>query len=97
MAVGWIAVRVGLSFALLSTGATHAADIVNAGFEDGWTGWTDGDPIGSATATSDVAHNGDKSVKLTENGAYVSRSIAVQPDITITSIRLTNAMTATVS
>lgn len=33
MAVRWIAVRVVLLFALLSTGATHAADIVNAGFE----------------------------------------------------------------
>jgi len=59
MAVRWIAVRVVLLFALLSTGATHAADIVNAGFEDGWTGWSDGDPTGSATAISNRAHSGD--------------------------------------
>lgn len=42
------------------------------------TGWTDGDPTGSARAISVVAHSGDKSVKLTENGAYVSQTIAVQ-------------------
>ncbi len=82
MAVRCITVRVVLIFALLLTGATHAADIVNAGFEDGWTGWTDGDPTGSATAISDVAHSGDNSVKLIENGAYVSQTIAVQPNTT---------------
>ena len=59
MAICRIAVRVVPLFALLSTGATHAAEIVNSGFEDGWTGWADGDPTGSATAISDVAHSGD--------------------------------------
>jgi len=69
-----------LPVALLSTGAALATEIANPGFEDGWTGWTDGDPTGSATAISDVAHSGGKSVKLTENGAYVSQTVAVQPD-----------------
>ncbi|MEM8682806.1 MAG: polysaccharide lyase family 7 protein [Pseudomonadota bacterium] len=62
-----------------------ATPIVNPGFEAGWTGWTDGDPSGEGTALSDVAHDGDRSVKLTENGAFVSQTIAVQPQ---TSYRL---------
>jgi poly(beta-D-mannuronate) lyase len=82
MAVRWIAVRIVLLLALLSTGATHAADIVNPGFEDGWAGWTDGDPTGSGTALSDVASDGERSVKLTENGAYVAQTVAVQPGTT---------------
>jgi poly(beta-D-mannuronate) lyase len=82
MAVRWIAVRIVLLLPLLSTGATHAADIVNPGFEDGWAGWTDGDPIGSGTALSDVASDGERSVKLTENGAYVAQTVAVQPGTT---------------
>ena len=82
MAVRRIAVPVVLFFALLSTGAMHAADIVNAGFEDGWAGWTDGDPTGSGTALSDVANDGERSVKLTENGAYVAQTVQVQPGTT---------------
>ncbi len=82
IAVRWIAVCVVLLAALLSPGTTHAADIVNAGFEDGWAGWTDGDPTGSGTALSDVANSGERSVKLTENGAYVAQTVAVQPDTT---------------
>ena len=65
--------------ALLSPGAANAAEIVNPGFEDGWAGWTDGDPSGSGTALSDVAHAGAHSVKLTENGTFVAQSVAVQP------------------
>lgn len=65
--------------ALATAPAALAAEVVNPGFEDGWTGWTDGDPTGSATAISDVANSGEKSVKLTENGAYVSQTVAVQP------------------
>ena len=79
MAVRWIDVPVVLLLASLSIGATHAADIVNPGFEDGWAGWTDGDPSGSGTALSEVAHGGTQSVKLTENGAYVAQTVAVQP------------------
>jgi poly(beta-D-mannuronate) lyase len=81
MAVCGIAVRLVLLGTVLLTGGTHAADIVNAGFEDGWDGWTDGDPIGSGTALSDVANTGERSVKLTENGAYVTQTVAVQPGI----------------
>lgn len=60
----------------------HSAEIVNPGFEDGWVGWTDGDPSGSGTALSDVAHSGEQSVKLTENGAYVAQTVAVHPETT---------------
>ena len=59
-----------------------AAEIVNPGFEDGWGGWTDGDPSGSGTALSDVAYSGERSVKLVENGTYVAQTVAVQPDST---------------
>ncbi len=68
----WIAV-------LLTLPAAGSAEIVNPGFEDGWVGWTDGDPSGSGTALSNEAHAGERSVKLTENGAYVSQTVAVQP------------------
>lgn len=61
-------------------GAAHSAEIINPGFEDGWAGWTDGDPSGSGTALSDEAHGGERSVKLTENGAYVAQTVAVQSD-----------------
>ena len=71
---------ISLPVVLLSACAVHAAEITNPGFEDGWTGWTDGDPTGSGTALSDVANNGDQSVKLTENGTYVAQPVAVQPD-----------------
>ncbi len=77
-----IGISVVLLLALLSSGETYAADILNPGFEDDWAGWTDGDPTGSATGISDVAHSGNKSVKLTQNGAYVSQTIAVQPNTT---------------
>ena len=71
-----------LTVALSSTGAAQAAEIVNPGFEDGWAGWTDGDASGSGTALSDVAHEGERAVKLTENGAYVTQTVAVQPGTT---------------
>jgi hypothetical protein len=48
----------------LAACTVHAANIDNPGFEDGWTGWTDGDPSASGTALSDVAHGGVRSVKL---------------------------------
>ena len=82
MAVRWISVPVVLLLALLSTGTTEAAGIVNPGFEDGWAGWTDGDPTGTGTALSDVANGGKRSVKLTENKAYVAQTVAVQPGTT---------------
>ena len=70
------------SMALLVFGSVHAADIVNPGFEDGWTGWTDGDPSDSGTALSGDARSGKQSVKLTESGAYVAQVVSVQPDTT---------------
>lgn len=64
--------------AQLPAGAAQATEISNPGFEEGWAGWTDGDPTGAGTALSDVAHSGEQSIKLTENGTYVAQSVAVQ-------------------
>lgn len=77
----WIAGCVVVSVTMLSAIA-HTAEIVNPGFEDGWAGWTDGDPSGSGTALSDVAHAGERSVKLTEDGAFVAQTIVVDPGTT---------------
>ena len=73
-----VATRIAMTLVLLA-GPGYAAEIINPGFEDGWAGWTDGDPDGSGTALSDVAYGGERSVKLTDNGAYVSQTVAVQP------------------
>lgn len=62
--------------------SAHAVDIANPGFEDGWEGWTDGDPSGSGTAISKKANNGEKSVKLTESSTYAAQVVAVQPQTT---------------
>ena len=64
---------------LLFAAAVHGAEIINPGFEDGWAGWTDSDPSGSGTALSEVAHSGLRSVKLTENGAFVAQTVTVLP------------------
>ena len=76
------AIGTAICASLLSTAAPFAAEIANPGFEEGWTGWTDGDPSGSGTALSDVAHEGQRSVKLTENGAFVAQNVSVQPGTT---------------
>ena len=64
------------------TFSANAVDINNPGFENGWEGWTDGDPSGSGTAISKKANNGEKSVKLTEKSAYAAQVVAVQPNTT---------------
>ena len=75
--------RNGFWFAVLMALPTMGmADIVNPGFEDGWSGWTDGDTSGSGTALSGEAHSGQQSVKLTEKGAYVAQIVSVRPDTT---------------
>ena len=71
--------RIVLVTLLMVSAAASATPIVNPGFEAGWTGWTDGDPSGNGTALSDVAYAGDRSVKLTEDGAYVSQTVAIKP------------------
>lgn len=76
------AIGIALPAALVMANSAYASEIVNPGFEDGWTGWTDGDPSGAGTALSDVAHEGEQSVKLTENKAFVAQTVAVQPDTT---------------
>lgn len=68
----------GMSFAL----SAYAVEINNPGFENGWEGWTDGDPSGSGTALSKKANNGEKSVKLTEKSTYAAQVVAVQPNTT---------------
>ena len=69
-----------LSVGLLSGSAANSVEVINPSFENDWDGWVDGDPTGSATAISDVAHSGSKSVKLTQNGAYVTQIVAVTPN-----------------
>lgn len=68
----------GLSVAV----SASAVDIANPGFEQGWEGWTDGDPSGSGTAISKKANNGEKSVKLTEKSTYAAQVVSVQPNTT---------------
>ena len=77
--------RVTIRAALLRalwTPVAQAGEITNPGFEDGWTGWSDGDPTGTATALSDVAHTGTSAVKLTEDKAFVAQTVAVEPGAT---------------
>ncbi len=67
-----------LAVAISVAGTAAANPISNPGFEDGWNGWSDGDPSGNGTALSDVAHSGTRSVKLIENGAFVSQLVSVE-------------------
>mgnify|MGYP003643658273 CR=1 FL=1 len=78
----WRRIAFRLAVTVLAAGQVYAADIINPGFEDGWSGWTDGDPTGTATALSDVAHGGARSAKLSGNGAFVAQTVAVQPGTT---------------
>lgn len=65
---------------LLFVISAYAVDINNPGFENGWEGWTNGDPSGSGTAISKKVNSGEKSVKLTEKSTYVAQVVAVQPN-----------------
>ena len=67
-----------LTFHVLAVSSLYAADILNPGFENGWQGWTDNDPSGSGTSISDVANNGESSVKLSEKSVYVAQIVNVQ-------------------
>ena len=73
---------IAMSVVLLTAGQARAAEMVNPGFEEGWDGWSDGDPSGTGTALSDVAHSGEQSVKLSEEGAFVAQTVAVRPGTT---------------
>ena len=77
---------IGLGLMVLSifTSATAAPGselmpIVNPSFEEGWAGWTDGDPTGIGTSISGEAHSGAKSVKLSVTSTYVAQVIQVRP------------------
>ena len=73
----------GLLFAAYaSCTSAFAIELVNPGFEQGFEGWTDGDPTGAGTAISNDAHTGDKSVKLTEKSTFVTQVVPVQPGAT---------------
>ena len=74
----WVTARLFLPSVLLFTCIADSAEIANPGFENGWDGWTDGDPSGTGTALSQEANSGTQSIKLTENGAYVAQVVAVQ-------------------
>jgi len=77
-AAGYAFLLCGLSAAFSS----DAVEIANPGFEDGWEGWTDGDPSGSGTAISGKSNNGEKSVKLTEKSSFAAQVVAVEPNTT---------------
>jgi poly(beta-D-mannuronate) lyase len=74
------AITFALPVALFSTEILGATEISNPGFEDGWTGWARSVQASDAIAISDVSHSGEKSAKLTQNGAYVSQGVAVEPN-----------------
>lgn len=57
-----------------------SSELINAGFENGWEGWMDGDPSGSGTSISNKANSGEKSVKLTEEGSFVTQMVALEPN-----------------
>lgn len=69
-----------LLLGLFAASSASATDITNPGFEDGWEGWTDGDPSGSGTAISKKANSGKRSVKLTENSTYAAQVVVVRPN-----------------
>lgn len=69
-----------LAFHVLLASPLYAAEILNPGFENGWQGWTDNDPSGSGTSISDVANNGENSVKLSEKSVHVAQPVNVQPN-----------------
>lgn len=71
-----------LLFGLSVAFSASAVDLANPGFEQGWEGWTDGDPSGSGTAISKKANSGEKSVKLTEKSTYAAQVVSVQPNTT---------------
>lgn len=58
----------------LTAGVANAATIVNPGFENNFSGWTDTDP--SAISESDV-HSGSKSAKITGSGGRIEQDVAV--------------------
>lgn len=71
-----------LLFCLSVAFSASAVVITNPGFEEGWEGWTDGDPSGSGTAISKKANSGEKSVKLTEKSTYAAQVVTIQPNTT---------------
>lgn len=58
----------------------YSAEIINPGFEDGWTGWMDIDKDGKSTAISGDARSGDKSAKITSQAGSFAQAIYVMPD-----------------
>ncbi|MGH1483464.1 MAG: TAXI family TRAP transporter solute-binding subunit [Geminicoccales bacterium] len=56
-----------------------AQNIENAGFEEEWDGWEDIDPDKSDTAISEVAHNGERSAKITGEKGRFEQNIEVSP------------------
>lgn len=77
----------GLAVLVLSTltsvvfaAVSEIGTIANPGFEQGWSGWTDGGPGGSGTAISGDANTGVKSVKLSAKSTYVAQVIQVSPN-----------------
>ncbi len=58
----------------------HAAEFINPGFEEGWSGWMDIDKDGKSTAISGDSHQGDKAAKITSQAGSFAQVINVEPD-----------------
>ncbi|WP_406828549.1 polysaccharide lyase family 7 protein [Microbulbifer sp. ARAS458-1] len=59
-----------------AAGLAQAATIQNAGFENGWEGWTEKDPA----AISGVAYSGSNSLKIGGNPGRVHQVVSVKPN-----------------
>ena len=71
-----------LAFFLTQLPLVLAVEIVNPSFENGWEGWTDGDPTGSGTSISAEAKTGQKSVKLSEDSTFVTQKVELEANTT---------------
>ncbi|CAM4164959.1 polysaccharide lyase family 7 protein [Vibrio neonatus] len=69
-----VAVAAALSLSVMSTANAASIDINNAGFENGFSHWSDTDP----SAISGDAHSGKKSAKITGSHGMFQQQVTVQ-------------------
>jgi hypothetical protein len=70
----------GLLALLMMTTPLCAAEILNPGFEDGWTGWMEIDKDGKSVAISGDSLEGENSAKITSKAGTFAQAITVRPD-----------------
>lgn len=63
-----------------SVSQANAASIENAGFENGWDGWTEIDKDNKSVSISGDAREGDKAAKITTTAGTFAQVISVEPD-----------------